>query len=249
MLEFRLKYLNDFVDYHILVESTHTFSGKKKELFYHNNKDTLFKEYKHKIIHVVVDKVPNTDTWENRRIQVNSSIKGFDQLQMSNNDIIIFTDLDEIPDKDTLRKLDKSILSEIHRLEQDWFYYNLECKAFVKWSNATVMTYDTLKKYDLDFEKIRHSTHKTGILPPFPIIKNGGWHFSYFGGIETIIKKVCDSEEYQKYANDKYIAPKKLQRAINNQTNFLCPKYDSKQFRKVEIKDNEYLPEFFEMLL
>eukprot|EP00854_Cymbomonas_tetramitiformis_P024594 gene24594-29912_t len=168
---------------------------------------------------------------------------------MSNDDIIIFTDLDEIPDKDTLRRLDKSILSDIYRLEQDFYYYNLTCKSFVKWSNATVMTYDTLKKYDLGFEKIRKSTHISGIFPQFPIIKHCGWHFSYFGGIDAIIHKVSNFDHCDKYANDKYIAPKKLQRAIDNQTNFLYPKFDSKEFRKVEIKDNEYLPDFFEMLL
>jgi beta-1,4-mannosyl-glycoprotein beta-1,4-N-acetylglucosaminyltransferase len=54
ILEIRLNVLNEVVDYFILVESTRTFSGKKKELVFDKNKDR-FSEFKHKIRHVVID--------------------------------------------------------------------------------------------------------------------------------------------------------------------------------------------------
>ena len=44
MLEFRLKELNDVVDFFVLVESTKTFTGNDKELFFEQNKEN-FKEY------------------------------------------------------------------------------------------------------------------------------------------------------------------------------------------------------------
>ena len=44
MLTYRLNILNDIVDYFVLVESTHTFVGKEKPLFYKENKQ-LFKEF------------------------------------------------------------------------------------------------------------------------------------------------------------------------------------------------------------
>ena len=43
MLTYRLNILNDVVDYFVLVEATHTFTGKEKGLFYNKNKE-LFKK-------------------------------------------------------------------------------------------------------------------------------------------------------------------------------------------------------------
>ena len=52
MLKFRLKYLYNYVDHFVLVESTKTFTGTPKPLFFQNNKHE-FLEYLDKIIHVV----------------------------------------------------------------------------------------------------------------------------------------------------------------------------------------------------
>ena len=43
LLNYRLNVLNDVVDYFIIVESTHTFVGKEKTLYYQENKE-LFNE-------------------------------------------------------------------------------------------------------------------------------------------------------------------------------------------------------------
>ena len=47
MLEYRLNILNDYVDYFVLVESTHTHVGKEKELYYANNKQ-MFEKFNNK---------------------------------------------------------------------------------------------------------------------------------------------------------------------------------------------------------
>ena len=52
LLKFKLKELNDIVDYFVLIESKYTFVGNEKELYYEKNK-VLFSEYNHKIIHVI----------------------------------------------------------------------------------------------------------------------------------------------------------------------------------------------------
>jgi beta-1,4-mannosyl-glycoprotein beta-1,4-N-acetylglucosaminyltransferase len=53
ILKKRLRYLDSVVDKFVLVESTATFRGIPKELYYQNNKD-IFKEWNDKIVHVVV---------------------------------------------------------------------------------------------------------------------------------------------------------------------------------------------------
>ena len=53
LLKFRLTELDPYVDKFILVESTKTFTGNPKPLYYSLNKD-LFSQWKDKIIHIVV---------------------------------------------------------------------------------------------------------------------------------------------------------------------------------------------------
>ena len=61
LLEIRLNILNPYVDYFVLSESTKTFSGLDKPLFYEENKER-FAEFNHKIIHNIVDQ----DAWSRR---------------------------------------------------------------------------------------------------------------------------------------------------------------------------------------
>ena len=58
LLKYRLTILNEYVDYFVLVEATHTHVGKDKPLFYQENKE-LFTEFNHKIIHIVVEDLPH----------------------------------------------------------------------------------------------------------------------------------------------------------------------------------------------
>ena len=57
ILLLRMHILNDVVDRFVISESTVTFSGDAKPLFYEENKE-MFKEFQHKIIHNVVDDTP-----------------------------------------------------------------------------------------------------------------------------------------------------------------------------------------------
>ncbi len=46
--EFRLKYLNEYVDKFIIVESIYTHSGKRKDDLYYNLNKDIFEEYENK---------------------------------------------------------------------------------------------------------------------------------------------------------------------------------------------------------
>ena len=59
LLDIRLNTLNDKVDFFVLVESTISFSGKPKRLYYQENKH-LFEKFNHKIIHHIIDDTPNS---------------------------------------------------------------------------------------------------------------------------------------------------------------------------------------------
>ena len=91
-------------------QNTLTQRGKYKELYYEKNKDK-FAEYSDKIIHdnnATLKNGPRDDglpnSWSNEREQRFYGTKGIVQLNLADDDIIIVSDLDEIVDKNTLKK-------------------------------------------------------------------------------------------------------------------------------------------------
>ena len=79
LLYYRLSILNEYVDKFILVESTQTFTGHKKPLFYLENRN-MFDKFNDKILYVIVNDIhykhPNINynlnhKWKNEYQRVN----------------------------------------------------------------------------------------------------------------------------------------------------------------------------------
>ena len=143
MLMYRLDTLFTYVDYFVLVESKYTHSGKEKSLCYNENKN-LFEKYNSQIVHIILNdfpyKFPNIDylknqQWDNEHYQRNSIKNGIDKLNLNENDVIIVSDLDEIPDYNLLSSIKNNtfIVNNIYSLEQDFYYYNLNSRMLKKW--------------------------------------------------------------------------------------------------------------------
>ncbi|MHC4316254.1 MAG: hypothetical protein ACYSW3_27740 [Planctomycetota bacterium] len=77
LLEIRLKELDPVVDRFVLVEATHTHSGKPKRLYYDEVKDNeIFAPFKDKITHLTYDKPMEADRFANDRNQRNYIAEG-----------------------------------------------------------------------------------------------------------------------------------------------------------------------------
>ncbi len=232
MLDFRLDYLYNSVDYFVLVESTFSHSGNKKELYYKKNKKR-FEIYHDKIIHVIVEDMPNTNNaWDNESHQRRCIDRGISKLNLTDNDILIISDLDEIIDRNTLSKINN--FNGIMALKQDLYYYNVTSKFKKPWFSAKILNYKTYCNLNKDPQKIRHySDHVLNI------IEKGGWHFSYFGNTDFIKNKIKNfaHQELNKsiFLDDTYINDK-----INK-----CMDLYGRNFEciKINIEDNTYLPE------
>ena len=248
MLKFRLEYLYNTVDKFILVEATLTFAGNKKELYYNNNKH-LFEKYNDKIIHIIVENLPTKelekDHWTRERIHRQNIEKGLDKIELNNNDIICLCDLDEIPDKNILNNIKKleKIENNLYALEQDLYYYNINCKYHNKWYGVKLFnfyTYKNILNKNLEMIRKMNSNHK------YYIIKNGGWHFSYFGDVNFIKNKISEFS-HQEFNNDTY---KNEETIINNiKNNIDLYNREGLNYKYIDIKDNNYLPENYEELL
>jgi beta-1,4-mannosyl-glycoprotein beta-1,4-N-acetylglucosaminyltransferase len=190
ILEIRLNTLDEYVDYFVINESPTTFSGNDKPLYYSANKER-FEKFHHKIIYQKVDFIEGTFedlheklNWARQIFQRNALI---DELtECYNDDIIICSDVDEIPDLETL--LDFYTPNELFHLEMDLYNYFLNTKwTDFKWVYPTVCNYGYLKDKTLD--SIRHGRDIGKTLP----IR--GWHFSSIGDerdIEFKYKSVSD---------------------------------------------------------
>jgi beta-1,4-mannosyl-glycoprotein beta-1,4-N-acetylglucosaminyltransferase len=236
MLKFRLKELNDCVDYFVLVECIKTHQYNDKELYFENNKDK-FAEYLHKIIHVIVkDNIPTTGiTWDIEKYQRNCIHNGIKQLNLNSDDIIIISDLDEIPDSNIINYLKKTNFNGIYALEQDFYYYNLNTKLNNTWSASRILNYGN---YNNEPEYIRATF--------YPLIKNGGWHFSYFGDVKFIKNKISNFA-HSEFNNNYILNDERLLNQIKNNKD-LYERSDCK-FKFIDIKDNKYLPNNYEDLL
>jgi beta-1,4-mannosyl-glycoprotein beta-1,4-N-acetylglucosaminyltransferase len=240
LLTYRFNLLNDIVDYFIIVECNHTFIGKEKKLFFNENKH-LFENFNEKIIHIIVDDLPykynnvdicNDDVWNNEIFQRNAISRGINYIKdLSQSDVIIISDLDEIPDPYTLDKIKKgNIIVEINILEQDLYYYNLNTRFQSKWHHSKILSYQKYIELNASCNDIRHIQCS--------IISNGGWHLSYFGDKYFIQNKI-QNFSHQEFNKDEYIDLEKIEKRIQNNTDL----YDrNHNIEKIKIEDNTYLP-------
>lgn len=237
MLEFRLKELNDVVDYFVLVESTYTFMSHPKELYYEKNK-SRFEKYKDKIVHIIVEDMKlDKNPWQNEFFQRNCIDRGIKKLNLDSKDIIIIADCDEIPDSDTLKLYKNKGVENICSLEMDLYYYNLRCRHKIKWFLTKILSYE---KY-LTMDSIQHIRRTKNVIIP-----KGGWHFSYFGDVNFIKNKIKEFS-HQEFNSSEYLDEKKIMEKIENCKDLFSR--NDENWERVELENNKYLPNNVDLLL
>ena len=118
ILDIRLNTLNKFIDKFVIVESKFDHQGNEKKLNF--NFDN-FKKFKNKIIYQIIEKFPNNMTnWERENYQRNFIIQGL--KNSSEDDYIIISDVDEIPNLSKLKNHEKY---KYTIFEQKMLYYKI----------------------------------------------------------------------------------------------------------------------------
>lgn len=197
LLEIRLNELNDVVDKFVLVEATRTFQKEPKPLYFEENKER-FEPFLDKIIHIVVDKYPNfwakfrvPTPWDYDNGQKEYILEGLKDCKPD--DVVIISDLDEIPNPEKVQEYkDKT---GIRVFNQRFYCYFLNCmilwaqqenKPPHLWPGSVMLNYKDLTT----IKKVRTFFRVGEKAPDYTLIENGGWHFSYLGGIDKIISKI-----------------------------------------------------------
>lgn len=108
LLEIRLKYLYDVVDYFVIVEADTSFNGEAKQMFFKENSER-FSPFMNKIIYVPINMKSYEDekkvAWKREEFQRNSILNGLINLDITDTDLILISDVDEIPDIEILKSI------------------------------------------------------------------------------------------------------------------------------------------------
>ena len=199
VLDLRLNTLNNLVDFFVIVESTHTHKGEKRDLKFNIKK---YEKFKNKIIYLTYDIKPSgideIKEEDNESIKSTKYIlnaikrengqRNFIETGLSNatnEDIVMVSDVDEIPNLSDINFNQMS--NKIYLFKQDMFYYkfNLQIPNF-KWVGTKACKKKDLispqwlrnikdRKYpfyriDTFFSETKYTNIK--------FINEGGWHFS-----------------------------------------------------------------------
>ena len=225
LLKLRLHVMAPVVDRFVISEATETFSGMKKKLYYEENKE-LFAEFADKIIHVVVDDTPPGYTHDRDTFQKSAVGRGLKGC--TDEDIIIFSDLDEIPNPEKVREVVSAIREnkngeqgKVFHMAQRLFYcyFNMEEVSGnllsysgefegverKKWLGSKICSYKVAKTMPL-VELRWPKCKENGVR-----IDDGGWHFGYMGGSgeKDVKKRVAEkvrSAAHQEYNNRSVLA-------------------------------------------
>ena len=223
LLEVRLETLYPFVDKFVLAESNFTHMGQRKPLYFKEN-ESRFSRFKDKIIHIISPdpedpEKAKTDIeyrWYCENKQRNSTIRTIEKI-LKPNDILIISDLDEIPSPSAITHAIK--LGRPARLRQKLYYYylNYRCCTTPFWNAGTVVLSYTDFKNQRTYKRIIDDiafNHPENTLPTatkvrslqgIKILNNGGWHFSYIGKIKQIIQKTHSIADGNKLTDTKFV--------------------------------------------
>lgn len=178
MLEYRLTVLDPYVDEFILVESTVTFAGNPKPLYYQENKDRYAK-WSRKIHHIVVDDIPPTLSAQDReRWQRNKIADGLWGTTGRDTDALIVSDVDEIPNPRALEMIRNQETCEPVSLEMDVYCSTPELRDGT-WQRPKIVSGNHLReRFNNKPDMLRMSNQKS--------MGHGGWHLRSFGSPESI---------------------------------------------------------------
>ena len=220
LLDIRLNSLDKFVKKFVITEATYTHNGSKKKLNFDINN---FKKFKDKIIYLVVDKQPenildlvdnDSSAKKGEKLILNGMARDYFQREnlsrgikeALNDDLILISDLDEIPNLDNVNF--SVINNNILIFEQKMFYYKLNLfyedytwfgtkgikkKKFIspQWlRNIKGIKYPKWR-FDTYFSKKKYSN--------LFFIKNGGWHFTCIRKPEELEKKLLNFAHHYEF--------------------------------------------------
>jgi beta-1,4-mannosyl-glycoprotein beta-1,4-N-acetylglucosaminyltransferase len=213
LLEIRLHVLAEVVDRFVLVEARQTFQRGEKPLYYAENRGR-FSSFADRIEHVAVDEFPEeaTGAFACESWQRNAIRHGIKDAEAG--DTILISDLDEIPRPECVTAAAKRGGVTVFRQLMFCYFLNYlhlreDGTPGEAYGGTVAYRHDSRADLPQRYSELRHlrggkgdrlsnrlratvrSVRRFGELEGRArLIDDAGWHFSYLGGIESIIGKL-----------------------------------------------------------
>ena len=210
LLDLRLNILNEHVDYFVIVEGNKTWQNNHKNFQFDINK---FLSFKDKIIYVPVEDMPEGDNpYKRENFQRNCILRGIENA--SEDDLIIISDLDEIPNPNRFSQFQKKMKYAAFKQKHYYYKINFQSRKNPYWHGSRICIKKFLKSpqwlRDLKFKKRPFWRIDKRRLNN--IIDAGGWHFCNLKTPEELLYKYSNLCE----TNDPYVFKEKIDQKFLN---------------------------------
>ncbi len=219
VLDIRLNTLKDRVNKFIIVESTKNHAGENKEL---NFKIENFSKFRDKIRYIIVDdlpinvKPPKKGWHENHardQFQRNAIERGY--RDFSDEDLIMISDIDEIPDPKKLDEFNTKNRFACFLQKNFQSKINLLNTTNENWPGTKICQKKYLRSPQwLRNIKVKKKPFWNIFKQEIQIINNGGWHFSFLKDPNSIKKKIM-SYSHQEYNKEEFTNIESIKKRIS----------------------------------
>lgn len=231
ILELRLTELYDVVDKFIIIEAEKTHKGENKRFIFEENQ-WRYQKWSDKIIHVKIY-YPSTinDAWGREKFQRNSFMPTLYSLGLEDKDIVFISDVDEIVNPERAKYIKEHYdLDGINKMEMTTYFGNFYNKEIShKWYHPKVVNWGTLKSTTPDQCRLTFDCQWW---------ENGGWHLTYFGGVDRIINKL-ENFAHQEYNQSKFKDTDHIEKALRNGIDLFG---EWRKFERTDPENNPSLP-------
>ena len=244
LLDLRLNILNDYVDYFVIVEGNKTWQNNSKKFRFNINN---FPKFKNKIIYFKVEDLPDgKNPYLRENFQRNAISRGLKNA--NDNDLIIISDLDEIPNPIKFINFKKKMRFAVFKQIHFYYKFNLQSQKNPFWFGSRIC----IKKYlkspqwlrDLKFKK--RPFWRIDKLRLNNIIEEGGWHFCNLKNPSELLYKyqnLCETDDpivFNDKIENKYLDITEIKKRVNNGEDIIGRE---DMFKKIEI--NSSYPDYF----
>ena len=240
LLDIRLNILNDSVDKFIIAEATKTHSGDDKKLNFDLNN---FSKFKDKINYLVIDDLPKNlgkykKGWSDSHLrdqhQRNALSRGL--VNCHENDLIMISDLDEIPNPEKISKFNKEKKYACFLQKNFHQKLNLLNTTIENWPGTKICVKKYLKSPQwLRNIKIKKRPFWKFYKPKNPqILSEGGWHFNDLKTPKELSNKI-KNYAHQEFNKDKFTNIEKISDRIKNKKDLFDRNYN---FEIINIDEN-----------
>jgi len=180
LLDLRLAELDPVVTDYGVSELPRTFTDKPKTLHFWANRDRWLEgRVFHHHLHQAIPSGPHpTVDWFQRRT-LGQYLGGAEA-----DDVVLLSDVDEIPNRERIREYiaagtDHPVVCRMHL-----YYHRVDLLDASPWLGTVICRRKNLGCEVPDMQQLREDRGS------FPVIENGGWHFSWLGDGKAIAEKL-----------------------------------------------------------